>query len=189
MNPLLVTVVAHWLAQPRPAFVDAHPWKFFDQGFGTSRQAYMLRVLLTLARQLGPPSRPLWLCGYGHAAAWPERGLQLIMKPAPEPSTTIPRLALLVYFDHSLHPRQYARPRGKRSTCSGEIAAYVREAESCETVSPDATRICLCCGVCTSHPPRSRLPHTGEQRGHTTLYCVTASPHTGSDVTAAYPSP
>lgn len=33
MVPLLTTVVGHWLTKPRPAFIDAQPWKLLDQGF------------------------------------------------------------------------------------------------------------------------------------------------------------
>jgi len=49
MNPLLMTVVGHWLAQPRPPFTDAQPWKLLDQGFGTSHCALALRFLLVFA--------------------------------------------------------------------------------------------------------------------------------------------
>jgi len=49
MNPLLMTVVGHWLAQPRPPFTDAQPWKLLDQGFGTSHCALALRFLVVVA--------------------------------------------------------------------------------------------------------------------------------------------
>ena len=49
MNPLLMTLVGHWFAQPRPTFVDAQPWKLLDQGFGTGRGTLLLRLLVTIA--------------------------------------------------------------------------------------------------------------------------------------------
>eukprot|EP00327_Prymnesium_parvum_P039425 CAMPEP_0195644738 /NCGR_PEP_ID=MMETSP0815-20121206/28556_1 /TAXON_ID=97485 /ORGANISM="Prymnesium parvum, Strain Texoma1" /LENGTH=201 /DNA_ID=CAMNT_0040787921 /DNA_START=1 /DNA_END=606 /DNA_ORIENTATION=- len=39
MNPLLMSLVGHWLARPRPAFSDTQPFKFFEQGFGPGRRA------------------------------------------------------------------------------------------------------------------------------------------------------
>lgn len=48
MNPLLMSLVGHWLSQPRPAFYDVQPWKFFEQGFGAGPWSQPLRLVFSL---------------------------------------------------------------------------------------------------------------------------------------------
>ena len=59
MNPLLMTVVGHWLAQPRGAYADVQPWRFLDQGFGKGSLSLWLRFL-TILVYVGPQVYVWW---------------------------------------------------------------------------------------------------------------------------------